>query len=78
MTEKQWYWVFHIKGQPSRQYPVDEVESVKLSARELMLTIVFKDERLSYYPLESLNSWHKIELLKRDAEPYKRMRMGAY
>jgi hypothetical protein len=78
MSEKQWTWVFHIKGQSIRQYPVDEVESVKLSARELMLTIIFKDGRLSYYPLESLDSWHKMELLKREPQTYKRMRMGAY
>lgn len=60
--DKQWYWVIHRKGQASTKYPQDEVASISLSPRENVLTVRLTDNRIAYYPVENLDSWHLMEL----------------
>lgn len=77
MDEKQWYWVIHRKGQPATKYPQDEVASISLSPRENVLTVKLTDNRIAYYPVENLDSWLLLELLKTEPQAYTG-RMGAY
>jgi hypothetical protein len=80
MSEKQWTWVFHIKGQPSQSYLRDEVEDVLIypAVHPKLIEVLMKNGQKHYYPLSEVNSWHLLELLKREPQTYKRMRMGAY
>lgn len=64
MIEKQWVWVFHIRGAVSRQYPKDEVEEIYSypAANPMVVEIVMKNEQKHYYPISTLESWHLTEI----------------
>lgn len=60
--DKQWYWVFHIKGQSSRKYLKDEVEMVSRTPGERIIQVDMKDGSIHFYPVSELNSWHLMQL----------------